>query len=123
MPNIHDMIPGLDPPKSAMPAGGKPSDDAAYRAWREAFVERENARVLDRYDWRFDMVAVMGLIAAWKLDLFIFNALSGPLQFEWYTYSHKQRHLAIALRDQRQRVERLAREYVALKVSEYEGRS
>jgi hypothetical protein len=101
MPLIVDI-----PPKSQLPEGGSPAGDAAYLAWRDAYLERASELLWARH-WHD--APHYGVPAGWQLDAYLFDALRGSLPLfgrdsDPVTYSHRLRFLAVALRTRRRAV-------------------
>jgi hypothetical protein len=92
-------------PRSALPAGGAPADDAAYLAWRNDYLDYVNGVAIalgwhDVPEWPADPVT------AHRLDAELYDALGGvlPLFNEPINYSHRLRFLGVALRTRRRDV-------------------
>jgi hypothetical protein len=92
-------------PRSALPAGGAPPDDAAYLVWRSAYLDYVNGVALalgwhETPEWGGDPVA------AYRFDAELYEVLGGdlPLFHEPINYSHRLRFLGVALRTRRRDV-------------------
>jgi hypothetical protein len=96
------------PPRSDLPGGGSPRDDAAYLAWRTAFLDRAvDLHIARAWHGWLDVPATLD---PFRFDSALFDALvNTPLFHSATLYQHRLRFLAIALRTQRSRVESLAR--------------
>lgn len=97
-----------DPLKSTMPLGGSPTDDAAYMAWKDAFLQAADDLIFTRY-WHEALDHVLGIVELRAVfDEQLWQALQGPLPLfgtrDVVNYQHRLRFLAIALRDHRKEV-------------------
>lgn len=99
----------LFPPKSKLPVGGKPADDAAYLEWRDNFL----ANIAERWvtlKWHEAINRPLAL-SAYRVDAYLFAALDDRPEPITPIYSHRLRFLATAYRDRPDQVVRLAREF------------
>lgn len=96
------------PPRSELPGGGSPRDDADYVSWRTVFLDRAADLHIARA-WHASLDTPHAL-DAFRFDSLLFDALDEAPLFRLPTiYQHRLRFLAIALRTRRDLVESLAR--------------
>ena len=107
-------------PHSALPGGGNPSDDLKYAQWATAIIEDANAKALDRHDWRTDPRLVLGVVEPFAFHQHLFEKTAGPEFFAVANYSHRTRWLAVALKNNPKAMRRIAGEYVAARLADYE---
>lgn len=116
MPSIFDVFPDLQP-RSVLPSGGSPADDKAYLEWRTGFVDAVNSRWIDsRTRFGCDL-PTREPVDYGRLDEHLFNASGGTRMFETWNHSHRQRQLAIAFKDHRRSIVRLAQQYAATRTA------
>src|SRR5215831_5047318 len=96
------------PPKSVLPPGGTPANDAAYLAWREETLQRADDQLFAKW-WHEALDHVLGMVELRAVfDERLLSALHGTLPLwgamDRLTYQHRLRFLGIAFRDRRRDV-------------------